>query len=243
MKYRNPLVVLLLSLVTFGIYDIYWLVKTKKDLNNKTKLHIPTIWLLFGPPVAIAVFSVGGTLIRLTIYHSNTLVLLVTALDILALTVIVPISFYWYLKFSQSVNEYTDGKLNTGLTFILLWILHMIGIAVVQEGINELLATESSSESTATAFSSNETTQDYIKPTTNETALMPETAIAVIPYPQAIVNNPSLNLPVKNELGLSEQSLSNQPLEPINNQIEAAGNSTSLNSEHSSLSNPDQDNQ
>jgi uncharacterized membrane protein YjgN (DUF898 family) len=36
MKKRNPLVVFLLSVITLGIYDIYWLVSTKKVLNAKT---------------------------------------------------------------------------------------------------------------------------------------------------------------------------------------------------------------
>jgi hypothetical protein len=55
MKKRNPLVVLLLGLITFGIYDLYWLVKSKSVLNKETKTHTPTIWLLIVPWVLIIV--------------------------------------------------------------------------------------------------------------------------------------------------------------------------------------------
>src|SRR5437868_5135343 len=57
MKHRSPLAVVLLSIITLGIYDIYWLVQTKKELNQKTNFHVPTIWLLVSPiPVMIAGF-------------------------------------------------------------------------------------------------------------------------------------------------------------------------------------------
>ncbi|HVV66651.1 MAG TPA: DUF4234 domain-containing protein [Candidatus Saccharimonadales bacterium] len=53
MKKRNPIAVVLLSIITFGIYDLYWLVDTKRVLNQKTKHHTPTIWLLIIPYVLV----------------------------------------------------------------------------------------------------------------------------------------------------------------------------------------------
>ncbi len=45
---RDILVVYLLSIVTFGIYFIYWMVKTKTEMNS-LGAQIPTAWLLIVP--------------------------------------------------------------------------------------------------------------------------------------------------------------------------------------------------
>ena len=43
MKHRSPIAVFLLPLITFGIYSIYWKVKTKGEMNEKGA-QIPTAW-------------------------------------------------------------------------------------------------------------------------------------------------------------------------------------------------------
>lgn len=48
MKQRNIFAVLLLPLITFGIYGLVWLVKTKNEMNN-LGATIPTAWLLIVP--------------------------------------------------------------------------------------------------------------------------------------------------------------------------------------------------
>jgi len=45
MKKRNPFVVFLLTIITLGIYGLYWLVSTKGEMNAKGE-KIPTAWLL-----------------------------------------------------------------------------------------------------------------------------------------------------------------------------------------------------
>ncbi|MDI6740368.1 MAG: DUF4234 domain-containing protein [Candidatus Edwardsbacteria bacterium] len=52
MKKRNPIAVLLLPLITFGIYAIVWYVKTKTEMVAKGAV-IPTAWLLIIPLVNI----------------------------------------------------------------------------------------------------------------------------------------------------------------------------------------------
>lgn len=51
-KYRNPWVVVILSLFTFGIYLIYWTVQTKEEINGMGG-KIPTAWLIIVPIVNI----------------------------------------------------------------------------------------------------------------------------------------------------------------------------------------------
>jgi len=43
-KNMNPLLVIVLFLVTFGIFPIYWFYKNKVELNSKGA-DIPTMWL------------------------------------------------------------------------------------------------------------------------------------------------------------------------------------------------------
>lgn len=45
---RNLILVFLLAICTFGIYPIYWIVVTKRELN-KLGAHIPTAWLFIIP--------------------------------------------------------------------------------------------------------------------------------------------------------------------------------------------------
>jgi len=48
MKQRSPIAVLLLSIVTLGIYSWYWLVKTKGEMN-KLGESVPTAWIWLIP--------------------------------------------------------------------------------------------------------------------------------------------------------------------------------------------------
>jgi hypothetical protein len=47
---RNPVVCIVLCIVTFGLYGIYWAVKTKDEINS-LGAHIPTAWLMIIPIV------------------------------------------------------------------------------------------------------------------------------------------------------------------------------------------------
>ncbi len=47
-KYRNIFLVYLFSIITLGIYAIYWVVSTKNEINSKGG-EVPTGWLLIVP--------------------------------------------------------------------------------------------------------------------------------------------------------------------------------------------------
>ncbi|MEA1992831.1 MAG: DUF4234 domain-containing protein [Euryarchaeota archaeon] len=47
-KRRNPALVIIFSIITFGIYELYWFVKTKNEING-LGAEIPTAWLLIIP--------------------------------------------------------------------------------------------------------------------------------------------------------------------------------------------------
>ena len=47
-KQRNPFMVIVLSLCTFGIYALFWYVWTKNEMNE-LGAEIPTAWLIIVP--------------------------------------------------------------------------------------------------------------------------------------------------------------------------------------------------
>lgn len=51
-KNRNPILVIIFSIITLGIYGIYWLYSTKKEMNE-LGAGIPTLWLIIIPLVNI----------------------------------------------------------------------------------------------------------------------------------------------------------------------------------------------
>lgn len=54
-KHRSPVAIIILSIVTFGIYALYWVVKTKGEINAMGA-KIPTAWLIIIPVVNLYFF-------------------------------------------------------------------------------------------------------------------------------------------------------------------------------------------
>ncbi|HWU91000.1 MAG TPA: DUF4234 domain-containing protein [Kofleriaceae bacterium] len=98
MNKRSVAAVVILSIITFGIYSIVWFVKTKDEMV-KQGADIPTAWLI-----------------------------------------IVPIaSIYWMWKWSGGVDHATRGKSAQAVTFILVFLLGLIGMAIVQSALNKAI--------------------------------------------------------------------------------------------------------
>jgi hypothetical protein len=55
MKVRSAAAPLLLPLVTFGVYGLVWLVKTKNEMN-RAGASVPTAWLLLLPIASLIWF-------------------------------------------------------------------------------------------------------------------------------------------------------------------------------------------
>jgi hypothetical protein len=154
MKHRSPLSVVLLSIVTLGIYDLYWLYKTKEILNKETQFKVPSILLLILPGIILAIGYIGIMVTVFTQDSSTTTngaygqtttmsphggafggFLIAT---ILGWILFFFISAFWFFKFSKAVNAYTSGKMSTAVTFLVLWIIHLIGVALVQDAFNDM---------------------------------------------------------------------------------------------------------
>jgi hypothetical protein len=88
--------VIVLSIITFGIYALVWMVKTKNEMNTQGA-NIPTAWLLIVPIVSI----------------------------------------WWMWKYAGGVEHVTRGKFSQVISFILLWLLSLIGMAIIQDAFNK----------------------------------------------------------------------------------------------------------
>lgn len=97
MTKRSPIAVFFFSLITFGIYSIVWLVKTKDEMN-RLGADIPTAWFLIVPFANI----------------------------------------WWYWKYSGGVEKITQKNLSQVVSFILLFLLSSIGMAIIQDSFNKI---------------------------------------------------------------------------------------------------------
>ncbi len=51
-KHRNPILIVIFTIITLGIYGIYWLYSTKKELVE-LGARVPTFWLFIIPIIDI----------------------------------------------------------------------------------------------------------------------------------------------------------------------------------------------
>lgn len=96
MQKRSVAAVIILTIITLGIYGIVWFVKTKNEMVQNGA-DIPTAWLI-----------------------------------------IVPIaSIYWMWKWAGGVEHVTRGKFSQAVAFILVFLLGLIGMAIIQDSLNK----------------------------------------------------------------------------------------------------------
>lgn len=94
-KHRSVAAVIILSLVTCGIYTLFWMYFTKEEMNAQGA-KIPTFLLAFIPIVNI----------------------------------------YWMWKYCEGVGYVTGESLSGPVAFLLLFLLGIIGVAIVQNSLN-----------------------------------------------------------------------------------------------------------
>jgi len=96
MQKRSVVMVVILTLITFGIYGLVWYVKTKGEMVQQGA-DIPS-----------------------------------------AILIIIPIAnIYWMWKWAGGVEHVTRGKTSQVIAFILVFVLGIIGMAIIQSSFNE----------------------------------------------------------------------------------------------------------
>lgn len=149
MKRRHVLAVLGLSFVTLGIYVIYWLYKTRKELlaYHPNKNAVPRVLILFVPVFAIlGIAIVGGIIGAAFPYGSageNTMSVLTVILIMLAMLGGLVVSFWWFYQYFKAVEAVTHGE-DAMLLYTLWIILTLIGfgpiwVLIVQNDFNKFI--------------------------------------------------------------------------------------------------------
>ncbi len=104
MPERSVAFVIVVSLITCGIYALIWFVKTKREMVAMGA-DIPTAWLIIVPFANI----------------------------------------YWMWKWSGGVELVTEplprGRLNQPIAFLLIFVLDIIGMAIIQDAFNKAIRT------------------------------------------------------------------------------------------------------
>ena len=124
MKKRSLIKMLILSIVTLGIYNLYWLIVTRRELNSKTDAKIPTIWIIIAPIIVILIgyiFLFGSILTSKSTTSSSP-------------SSSSSFSYNYSTNFSSTNSSSTTGSQTTNLNSSKLGISFVIGMGLTSIG-------------------------------------------------------------------------------------------------------------
>ena len=137
MQNRAVWKVIIFGLITLGIYDIYWLYKTRLELvarGNKIprviNLFIPFFTFLLALGLLMATRSATSDDIITRVV--NILTILIVCVSVLALMVI---PFIWFYQYSKAVHNVTNGTTSLTLSYLLWILMNFVGVSFVWPGI------------------------------------------------------------------------------------------------------------
>lgn len=149
MKRRSLGQMIVLTIVTLGIYQIFWLYNTKQEMNSLGQ-KVPPLTLLLAPyfatlAVVAAQFFVHFVLNTVQGGSGGSAIvnLISVIIGVLVAIAIIPISIYWLVKYCQAVEVVTNRELNFGTSFILWFVLILFGFSyiwpfIVQNSFNKV---------------------------------------------------------------------------------------------------------
>ncbi len=146
MKKRSLGKMIVLFIVTFGIYRLYWLAKTRKELVKKTRLSIPSVWLLILPYILVVsacvvlIFaSISAESSRedryisclaqrpgltLTCEHEADEPTGAESVSIVGMygtmMLVLPFTGWWYWMYAQAFEKATKGKMSFPIGMLIL---------------------------------------------------------------------------------------------------------------------------
>ena len=142
MKNRSVLTVILFSFLTLGIYTLFWLRDTRKELL-KTGVKILPVKVLFMPFAAIVGVALLQFILRFSLMNSSNTVsgsqaagnILSTVIGIAGVIVVIPLTIFWFYRYCQAVETITNKQTSLGVSFGLLLVLNFVGFSFVWPGI------------------------------------------------------------------------------------------------------------
>jgi Domain of unknown function (DUF4234) len=144
MKKRNIFAVFALSIITLGMYMIYWLYRTRLDLTDRLqdRKAIPPVFILFMPLVAIIALAVVTAILSLIAPDAEGVIVAFTIVYILGILAAIVVGLWWFYRYFQALHKVTQGT--DPIMLYVLWIaLSWMGlpvwVIVVQNDLNKYI--------------------------------------------------------------------------------------------------------
>lgn len=150
MKKRSIGKMLLLEIVTLGIYRLYWFIKTRAEMKSVADVDIPTPWI-FLLPVFGYVAGISLLIATSSSTSPNPFGILIFYALLFASFIVMAL---WLWKYSKAVEVVTNEKMSFALSLlILLAVPDGIDILVVQDYFNKVAIDKNHSPQQAEATS------------------------------------------------------------------------------------------
>lgn len=133
MKNRSLLSMLILTIVTLGIYQLYWLFLTQKEMSSKG-YRVPSVFILLAPYltlVAIMLLNVGNNFVFSSVDGgggSNVLSLISLIIGLIAFIALIPVALFWYYRYCKAIELVTDGTFPFDMSYLSIILLSIFGV-------------------------------------------------------------------------------------------------------------------
>lgn len=136
---RDPIVQALLCFFV-PFYFIFWLYTFGKDLQQRTQVKVPSIWMLFGPVIIALVLFIGAFVSLIAFESKGSSVLAMVAIIIISwlVSIIAQVIYYW--KFSIAAESVIGPDPDKLLVFIMFWLLSVVSVYLLEEALNKVIA-------------------------------------------------------------------------------------------------------
>jgi hypothetical protein len=148
MRNRGIVFVIVMSIITLGIYDIYWAFSTRDELVKKG-YDVPSPWIAIAPLLGL----IGIAVLQILLHalwlggpsaSAETIVnVLSVIIGFVSVVAIIPMSVFWLWKYCQAVEKVTHKGLTAGFNIAMAILLAVLGagplwVPIVQYQYNKL---------------------------------------------------------------------------------------------------------
>jgi hypothetical protein len=146
MRKRSLAVVIILSLITFGIYSLYWLISTRNELVRRGA-QIPRVIVLILPLLILVGLAALQFIVQFafSMASSGTDVptstgphifeIFTIGVGVLCAIALIPVTFYWMYKYCQGAQLVTGGRVTTSFAYGLWAVLFIFNVSFIWPGI------------------------------------------------------------------------------------------------------------
>jgi hypothetical protein len=134
MKRRSPAAVLLLPIATLGLYCLYWLYRTRKEVvaRNGDPNSIPPVFVLFAPCILFLALIFFGFAFAWADGSNQAFSFVVGMLTVLVgLGAMVAMPLWWFWRFCSAITELAKGMDLAQLYVLYIVISWVVGLPMV----------------------------------------------------------------------------------------------------------------